>query len=43
MAFRGRDLNMENFPGDQVEEIAFLIGNKKAESFKLEIDYIKLF
>jgi len=42
-AFRGRDLNMENFPGDQVEEIAFLIGNKKAESFKLEIDYIKLF
>ncbi|MTI20166.1 CIA30 family protein [Fulvivirga sp. RKSG066] len=39
--FRGRDLDMPNFPGEQVEEVAFLIGNKKPQSFKLEIDFIK--
>jgi NADH dehydrogenase [ubiquinone] 1 alpha subcomplex assembly factor 1 len=41
-AFRGRTLNMVNYPGEQMEMIAFLIGNKKAESFKLEIDSIVL-
>ena len=41
-AFRGRTLNMINYPGEQMEMIAFLIGNKKAESFKLEIDSIVL-
>lgn len=40
--FRGRSLNMENYPGQQMEQIAFLIGNKKAESFQLEIDCIEL-
>jgi NADH dehydrogenase [ubiquinone] 1 alpha subcomplex assembly factor 1 len=41
-AFRGRDLNMVNYPGKEMEEVAFLIGNKKRESFKLEIDKIEL-
>lgn len=39
-AFRGRTLNMDNFSSKKIEEIAFLIGNKKAENFKLEIDAI---
>ena len=38
----GVRLNMNNFPAQQMEEIAFLIGNKKAESFRLEIDKIEL-
>jgi len=40
--FRGRTLDMENYPGVIIEEIAFLIGNKKAQSFQLEIDKISL-
>lgn len=40
--FRGRLLNMPPFPGEQMEEVAFLIGNKKAEEFRLEIDKIEL-
>jgi NADH dehydrogenase [ubiquinone] 1 alpha subcomplex assembly factor 1 len=41
-AFRGRKLNTPNYPGDQMELIAFLIGNKKAESFMLMVDTIVL-
>lgn len=41
-AFRGRKLNTSNYDNDSIEEIAFLIGNKKAETFKLEIDSIAL-
>ena len=41
-AFRGYTLDIPNFNGEQMEEIAFLIGNKKAESFKLVIDSIVL-
>ena len=41
-AFRGRKLNAENYPGKQMEMIAFLIGNKKAESFKLQVNNIEL-
>lgn len=41
-SFRGYRLDMPNFKGDQMEEIAFLIGNKKKESFKLLIDSITL-
>jgi NADH dehydrogenase [ubiquinone] 1 alpha subcomplex assembly factor 1 len=41
-SFRGRTLDMANFPGDSLEEIGFLIGNKKAEDFKLLIDYISV-
>jgi hypothetical protein len=40
--FRGMRLNQPNYPGEVMEEIAILIGNKKAESFLLEIDWIKL-
>ncbi|MEL6561946.1 MAG: CIA30 family protein [Bacteroidota bacterium] len=40
--FRGRKLNMPNYPGNEASEIAFLIGNKKPESFKLLIDHIKI-
>ncbi len=41
-AFRGRTLEMPNYPGEQMEEIAFLIGNKKEEQFRLQIDHIKI-
>ena len=41
-AFRGRNLNMDNFSSETIEELAFLIGNKKKEHFKLEIDTIYL-
>lgn len=40
--FRGRVLNQPNFPGERIEEIAFLIGNKQNESFELIIDSISL-
>ena len=40
--FRGRKLDMPNFSNDHFEEIAFLIGNKKKEKFKLVIDRIEL-
>ena len=39
-AFRGRRLNAPNFSGNEAEEIAILIGNKKPESFHLTIDHI---
>ena len=41
-AFRGRKLDAANYSGEQMEMIAFLIGNKKAEAFNLEIDSIIL-
>lgn len=41
-AFRGRKLNISNYNSDSIEEVAFLIGNKKAEDFMLEIDSIVL-
>ena len=36
-AFRGMKLNLPNYPAKQLEEIAFLIGNKVEEDFRLEI------
>ncbi len=41
-AFRGNKLNIPNYPAETVEELAFLIGNKKTESFQLDIDSITL-
>jgi hypothetical protein len=41
-AFRGRKLDISNYDQESIEEIAFLIGNKKEESFQLEIDAIIL-
>ena len=40
--FRGRTLKLPNFFNDYIEEIAFLIGNKTKENFKLLIDKIEL-
>ena len=39
-AFRGYRLNSSNFSSDQIKEIALLIGNKKDESFSLEVHKI---
>jgi hypothetical protein len=41
-SFRGRTLDLPNFSSDYIEEITFLIGNKKQEKFKLLIDKIEL-
>ena len=40
-SFRGRRLRIPNFNHSQIEEVSILIGNKKAESFKLLIDKIE--
>lgn len=40
--FRGNFLDIPNFTGKQISQIAFLIGNKKEESFNLEIANITL-
>ena len=40
--FRGRMLDMKNYQGKELQELAFLIGNKKNESFRLEIDKIEI-
>ncbi len=40
--FRGRKLDMPDFSGNVIEEVAFLIGNNKEEKFQLEIDKIEL-
>lgn len=40
-AFRGRVLDMPSYPGESLQEIAFLIGNKKKQSFQLEIGKIE--
>lgn len=40
--FRGNKVTVPNFNGDNINEIAFLIGNKKAEKFKLELKSITL-
>ncbi|WP_299064896.1 CIA30 family protein [uncultured Polaribacter sp.] len=41
-AFRGRKLSIGNFSANSIAEIVFLIGNKKQESFSLEMDKIYL-
>ena len=41
-SFRGRKLDLPNFAHDHIEEITFLIANKKTEEFKLLIDKIEL-
>ena len=40
--YRGRRLNMDNYSGKYLQEIGFLIGNKKAEDFRLSIDKIEI-
>jgi hypothetical protein len=41
-SFRGRTLNLPNYDGDSLAEMAFLIGNKKEEDFQLLIDKIEV-
>jgi len=40
--WRGRKLDMPNYDGSAIEEMRFLIANKKNENFKLEMDWIKV-
>ena len=40
--FRGQKLDLPNYNGAQIEEIGFLVGNKKNENFKLQIKSIIL-
>ena len=40
--FRGRKLNIPNFPVEELEELGFMIGNKVNENFELVIDKIVL-
>ena len=41
-SFRGRTIDIPNYDGSSLEEIAFLVGNKKNEDFKLLIDKIEV-
>jgi len=41
-SFRGQTMNIPNFAGNSLEEIVFLIGNKKNESFTLVLDRIDI-
>lgn len=41
-SFRGMELDMPNYPTEQLSDITFLIANKKAEAFRIEIDKIIL-
>jgi NADH dehydrogenase [ubiquinone] 1 alpha subcomplex assembly factor 1 len=41
-SFRGYKLDQPNFESSSIEEISFLISNKKNEAFKLEIDKIEI-
>lgn len=41
-SFRGRRLDLENYAASTIAEVTFLIGNKKAESFRLELDWIRV-
>lgn len=41
-SFRGYKLNIDNFSATTIKEIAILIGNKKNEKFKLEIEKIAI-
>jgi NADH dehydrogenase [ubiquinone] 1 alpha subcomplex assembly factor 1 len=41
-SFRGKQLDLPNFSNDYIEQVVFLIGNKKPEKFELLIDKIEL-
>lgn len=41
-SFRGTKLNLPNYNSNTIEELAFLIGNKKNESFTLMLNKIEL-
>ena len=41
-SFRGRKLSGPNFSHDTIEEVTFLVANKRAERFELIVDKIEL-
>lgn len=41
-SYRGSTLDLPNYPGEMIEEIALFIGNKRKENFSLEIEKIYL-
>lgn len=41
-SFRGRTIDIPNYDGASLQEIAFLVGNKKNENFELMIDKIEV-
>ena len=41
-SFRGKKVALPNYDGNNLEEIAFLIGNKRAENFELLLDKIEV-
>ena len=41
-SFRGKTVDIPNYDGESIEEIAFLVGNKKNEDFQLMIDKIEV-
>jgi len=42
-SWRGRRVNVPNYSESQIQEVGILIGNKRAESFKLLIDKIEMY
>lgn len=40
--FRGRKIDVPPYPGKKIDEVAFLIGNKKNESFDLIVERIEV-
>ncbi len=38
--YRGKTLDMPEYPGERLQEVAFLIGNGIAENFRLEIAWV---
>ena len=40
--YRGRDLQLSKYPGKFLEEVGFLIANRKSQDFRLEIEEIRL-
>jgi hypothetical protein len=40
--FRGRVLNLPDYPAEMLSEVAILIGNKEEEDFRLALDWIRL-
>jgi hypothetical protein len=40
--FRGRMLDLPDYPAEMLSEVAILIGNKEEQDFRLEFDWIRL-
>ncbi|MBC6995758.1 CIA30 family protein [Neolewinella lacunae] len=40
--FRGRSLDLPDYPAELLSEVAILIGNKEEQDFRLELDWIRL-